>query len=73
MEHLVYYIHAIRSILTYGCKAWSILASCYKNKIQILQNKCLKIIFQAPRYTRISELHDVAALSYFDELLEYRV
>ena len=35
--------------------------------------KCLKIIFNAPRYTRISELHDVAALPYIDEILEDRV
>ena len=67
------YVAAIRSMLIYGCEAWSILASCHKKKIQILQNKCFKIILQAPRYTRISELHDVAALPYIDELLEYRV
>ena len=64
---------AIRSMLIYGCEAWRILASCHKKKVQILQNKCFKIILQARRYTRISELHDVAALPYIDELLEYRV
>ena len=63
----------IRSLLLYGCEALSILAKCHKKKIQILQNKCLKIIFQATRYTRISELHDVVNLPYIDELMEDRV
>ena len=63
----------IGSMLLYGCEAWRILAKWHKKKIQILQNKCLKIIFQAPRYMRISELHDVANLPYIDELMEDRV
>ena len=62
----------IHSMQLYGCEAWSILAKCHKKKIQILQNKCLKIIFQAPRYTRISELHDMANFPYIDELMEDR-
>ena len=60
-------------MLLYGCEAWSILAKCHKKRAQVLQNKCLKIIFNAPRYTSISELHDVAALPYIDEILEDRV
>ena len=67
------YVALVRSMLLYGCEAWSILAKCRKRKIQIFQNKCLKIILQAPRYTRISELHDMANLPYIDELLEDRV
>ena len=33
----------------------------------------MKIILHAPRYTSISELHDMANLPYIDELLEDRV
>ena len=44
-----------------------------KKRVQILQNKCLKIIFDAPRYTRISELHDVAKIPYIAEVLDGHV
>ena len=42
-------------------------------KVQVFQNKRLKIIFETPRYTRISELQDVANLTYIDVLVEDRV
>ena len=63
----------IRSMLLYGCEAWSILAKCHKKRVQIMQNKCLKIIFDAPRYTRISDLHKLANLPYIEELLDHHV
>ena len=67
---LILYMSIIRSMLLYGCEAWSILAQCNKKRVQILQNKCLKIIFTAPRYTGISDLHDVARMPYIAELLD---
>ena len=70
---VILYMAIIRSMLLYGCEAWSILAHCHKNLVQILQNKCLKIIFDAPRYTRISELHDVAEIPHIAELLDDNV
>ena len=50
---VILYMAIIRSMLLYGCEAWSILAQRHKKRVQILHNKCLKIIFYAPRYTRI--------------------
>ena len=38
-----------------------------------MQNKCLRIIFNAPRFTRNSQLHEVANLPYMEELIEHRV
>ena len=70
---VVLYSAIIRSMLLYGCEAWSILAKCHKKQVQIMQNKCLKIIFNAPRYTRISDLHKLANLPYNDELLDHHV
>ena len=70
---IILYMSVIRSMLLYGCEAWSILAQCHKQRVQILQNKCLKIIFDAPRYTRISELHNVAEIPYIAELLDSHV
>ena len=49
------------------------LLSVIKKRVHILQNKCLKIIFDAPRYTRISDLHDVARMPYIAELLDSHV
>ena len=64
----------VRSMLLYDCEAWSILAKCHrKKKVQVFLNNCLKIIFEAPRYTRISELHNVANLNYIDVLVEDHV
>ena len=57
----------------YGCEAWSILAHCHKKRDQILQNKCLKLIYDVPRYRRISELHGVAEIPYNAELLDDHV
>ena len=63
----------VRSILLYGCETWSILANSHKQRIQIIQNKCLNIIFEAPRYTRISDLHIAANFPYIEVLLNDRV
>ena len=70
---VILYMTIVRSMLLYGCEAWSILAKCHRKKVQIFQNKCLKIIFEAPRYTRIAELHEVANLTYIADLVEDRV
>ena len=67
---LILYMSIIRSMLLYGCEAWSILPQCNKKRVKIMQNKCLKIIFDAPRYTRMSDLHDVAQMPYIAELLD---
>ena len=70
LKSLLYIMSIIRNMLLYGCEAWSILAHCHKKRVQILQNNWLKIIFHAPRYTRISELHDEAEIPYIAELLD---
>ena len=63
----------IRSMLLYGCEAWSILADTHKRRFQVMQNKCLRIIFNAPRYTKNSDLHNVANLPYIGQLIENHV
>ena len=63
----------IRSMLLYGCEAWSILANRQRKRIQNFQNKCLKTNFNVPRCTRLTALQNVANLPYIDVLLENRV
>ena len=70
---VILYMAIIRSMLLYGCEAWSILADTHKRKFQVMQNKCLRIIFNAPRYTRNSDLHNLANLPYIEDLIENHV
>ena len=70
---VILYMAIIRSMLLYGCEAWSILANCHKRRFQVMQNKCLRIIFNAPRFTRNSQLHEVVNLPYIEELIVHRV
>ncbi|KAI8123515.1 putative RNA-directed DNA polymerase from transposon X-element [Lucilia cuprina] len=35
----------IRPILTYACPVWSTAANCHLNRLQVIQNKCLKMIY----------------------------
>ena len=59
-------------MLLSGCEACSILGKCHKRRVQILQNKCLMIIFNALHYASISELHNEAEIPSIEELLESR-
>ena len=70
---VILYMSIVRSMLLYGCEAWSILANCHRKRVQIFQNKCLEIILKPPRYTRITELHDLDNLTYIEILVEKRI
>ena len=71
--NVIFYMTIIGSMLLYGCEAWSIHADTHKRRFQVMQNKCLPIIFNAPRYTRNSEFHNLANLPYIGELIENHV
>lgn len=57
-------------ILTYACPAWSNLAKCHVNKLQIQQNKILRMVLSAPFSTRITELHSKLNVPYLHEKIE---
>lgn len=54
---LMLYRMCIRPILTYGCQIWNDCAMTHRRKIQIIQNKNLKIIYNLPRRYPTAELH----------------
>ena len=55
---LLLYNMCIRPIMTYGCQVWSTrCANTYLKKLQIIQNKNLKIIFNLPRRYSTALLH----------------
>lgn len=58
------YITIIRPILLYGAPMLLNLSKVQLNKLQILQNKCLRLILNKNIYTRITELHERAEIEY---------
>lgn len=56
-------------LLTYSCPVWSNISKCHLNKLQIMQNKILRMILSAPYCTRISELHKTLNFPYFEETI----
>jgi hypothetical protein len=47
----------IRSVMTYACTAWEIVADTYLLKLQRLQNKVLRTTGKFPRCTPVCDLH----------------
>jgi hypothetical protein len=54
---LLIYNQILRPLLTYACPVWGKYATSYINKIQIFQNKVLRIITNAPWFIRNINLH----------------
>ncbi|KAL4084515.1 hypothetical protein QTP88_027930 [Uroleucon formosanum] len=54
---LLIYKQILRPILTYACPVWGICATTHIRKIQIFQNKVLRIIANAPWFIRNVNLH----------------
>lgn len=48
----------IRPIMTYACPVFVNCAKTHLNKLQILQNKCLRMVLSAPYWTRIDDMHN---------------
>ena len=61
---LLLYTTAIRSIVTYAAPVWCSISQSTYNQLQVLQNKCLRIIANAPRYTPITDLHSALGIEY---------
>ena len=59
---LLIYKLAIRPIFTYGCPAFGTMAKTHLQKLQVLQNKFLRIVLNKTRYDRITDLHTEAKI-----------
>lgn len=55
---LLIYKSLLRPIITYGCTVWGAASKTQINKIQVLQNKILRIATNAPWFIRNKHLHD---------------
>lgn len=54
---LAVYKTVIRPVMLYGCCVWGKAANSHTKKLQVLQNRILKTIFNLPRLYRTRELH----------------
>lgn len=46
----------------YASPVWAISAKCHLTKLQVLQNKLLKLIFDLPRLYSTGRLHQIAEM-----------
>lgn len=71
---LLLYKTAIRPIITYASPVSFNCAAIHLKKLQVLQNKTLKLIYDLPHYTRTTTLHETADLqlitTYIRELAD---
>lgn len=58
---LLIYSAMIRSILLYASPVWGNCAACHLDKLQLIQNKCLKVILDVPRNFPTHALHEISA------------
>lgn len=67
---LILYKVAFRSVLSYASPCWKNCAATHRSKLQLFQNKCLKIIYDLPRYFSTSSLHNIDNIEYLQDYLD---
>ena len=65
----ILYTSYIRSILTYACPVFVNCAKTHISKLQIIQNKNLRMILSAPYATRIVQLHEELEMLSINEFI----
>ncbi|XP_017786763.1 PREDICTED: RNA-directed DNA polymerase from mobile element jockey-like [Nicrophorus vespilloides] len=66
---LAIYKSIIISGMTYASLAWGHAAHTHMHKLQVIQNKTLRTIFNAPWYVRNEQLHREANIPYLSEYM----
>lgn len=69
-EKITLYRSYIRPIVTYACPVFAKCANSHFNKLQVLQNKCLRMVLSAPFRTRTSKLHRDANIPFVREFVD---
>jgi hypothetical protein len=67
---LLLYKSYIRPLMTYACPIFSNCPKTHFNKLQIWQNKCLRMALSAPYDTRVTELHNKANVPYIRNFVD---
>lgn len=66
---LLLYKAIIRPTITYGFPAWSSCARTHRKKLQIKQNRLLKMMLNLDPYHPTNDLHQVAGINTIDEFI----
>lgn len=66
----IIYKTVVRPIITYAAPVWIHAANTNIKKLQIIQNKCLKIINNKPYYYSTNRLHQETEYEYITDTLE---
>ncbi|KAJ8884778.1 hypothetical protein PR048_010974 [Dryococelus australis] len=61
------YTMLIRPVITYASPTWAHAAKMHTRRLQIIQNKCLRIAADAPRYCPNADLHSELKIEKLDE------
>lgn len=64
---ILLYKTVFRSTLTYASIVWSECALSHRKKLQIFQNKCLKMIHNLPPWFCTEELHEMSHIETLDQ------
>ncbi|GBM41653.1 RNA-directed DNA polymerase from mobile element jockey [Araneus ventricosus] len=67
---LLLFKQVLRPILMYAAQIWGLAAFSNRKKAQILQNKILRIIVNAPWYVRNSVIHNDLKIQTIDEFIK---
>jgi hypothetical protein len=65
----ILYKVCLRTILLYCCPVWADCACTHKKKIQVIQNKFLKTIYNLPWHFSTGELHNLAEIDLVEDLI----
>lgn len=63
---------AMQPILLYAAPVWNHCAKCHKSKLQISQNKALKLVLDKPWYFSTQRLHQIANINRISQFAEKR-
>lgn len=67
---MLIYKSIFRPIITYGCPVWSNCAQTHTNKLQIIENKLLKIILKRPFFYNTKKLHSEANIPLLKQFIQ---
>lgn len=70
---LIIFKSIIRPTLTYACPAWNITSKSNLNTLQVVHNKCLRIVGQYPKYTHITKMHNDINIEKIEKFIRLRI
>lgn len=67
---LLIYKCIIRPALTYGAPIWCSISDTQRKRLQVFQNRILRGVLSASKYTKIQDLHDFTGIEYISQYID---